>query len=127
MKKFQHVDVATLDLLQHHALQVEYAIVSQTLMAPNVHIVSLGFMDFLIAKVKIENMLTIYFYKKVFWDILKYFQHVNVATLDLLRHHAIQVEYALVSLMSMVPNVQIVSLAFMDFPTAKVKIKPLKN
>ena len=40
-------------------------------------------------------------------------------------HHALQVEYVLVSQMLLVPNVQLVCQAFMDFPTAKVTIKQL--
>ena len=51
---------------------------------------------------------------------------MDVARLDLLRHYALQVEYALVSQILLVTNVKFVSQAFMDFPTAKVKIKPLK-
>ena len=45
--------------------------------------------------------------------------------MDQLHHHALQVEYALVSKMLLVPNVQLVSQAFLDFPTAKVTIKQL--
>ena len=52
---------------------------------------------------------------------------MDVAPLDLLQHYAPQVEYALASQILLVTNVKFVSQAFMDFPTAKVKIKPLKN
>ena len=45
------MDVAPLDLPQHHALQLGYALVSQMLMAPNVQFVRQAFMDFPTAKV----------------------------------------------------------------------------
>ena len=46
-----------------------------------------------------------------------------VAPMVLLQYHALQVEYALVRQTLLVPNVQLVRQAFMDFPTAKVIFK----
>ena len=45
---------------------------------------------------------------------------MNVAPLDHLQKHAIQMDNALVSQMLLAPNVQNASQTFMDFPTAKV-------
>ena len=54
---------------------------------------------------------------------LKLFQHVNVAPLDPFQHPVVQVEFVAANPMLLAPNVRLVSQAFMDFQTAKVKIK----
>ena len=59
--------------------------------------------------------------EKVIYDI-DIFQHVNVALLDPLQHHVAQVEHVLANQMLLVPNVLLVSLDILDFPTANVKI-----
>ena len=51
---------------------------------------------------------------------------MNVAPLDHLQHHVIKVDNALVSQVLLAPNVPIVRQAFMDFPTANVKIQPFQ-
>ena len=48
------MDAAPLDLLQHYAPQVEYALASQILLVTNVKFVSQAFMGFPTAKVKIK-------------------------------------------------------------------------
>ena len=54
--------------------------------------------------------------------IMKNFQHVGVALLGPLQHHVAQVEYVLANQTLLVPNVLLVNLDILDFPTAKVKI-----
>ena len=51
---------------------------------------------------------------------------MNVAPLDHLQHHVIKVDDALGSQVLLAPNVPIVRQAFMDFPTANVKIQPFQ-
>ena len=46
MNLFQHVDVALLDHLQQLAAQVEFAVVNQMLLAPNVQLASQIILDF---------------------------------------------------------------------------------
>ena len=53
-KTFQHVNVAPLDPFQHHVVQVEFVVVNQMLLVPNVLLVSQAIMDFQTAKVKID-------------------------------------------------------------------------
>ena len=49
------MNVAPLDPFQHHVVQVEFVVVNQMLLAPNVLLVSLVIMDFPAAKVKFKT------------------------------------------------------------------------
>ena len=48
---------------------------------------------------------------------------MDVVPLDPLQLHVVQVVFVLVNQMLMATNVQLVNQVFMDFPTAKVKVK----
>ena len=82
-------------------------------------------MDFQTAKVKIKAFQQ-HDSKRKYWVYLKLLKHVNVAPLDRLQHHVIKVDNAFVSQVLLALNVLIVRQAFMDFPTAKVKIRPFQ-
>ena len=52
---------------------------------------------------------------------------MDVALLDPIQQHVARVEFVAANQMLLVPNVQPVSGVIMDFPTAKVEIKTIKN
>ena len=111
------MDVTPLD--PHHVVQVVCVLAKQMLMAPSVHLVCQGIMDFPTAKVKVKNLNFLKKHRRH----LQLFQLVDVVLQDPLQHHVVQVVCVLAKQMLMVPNVQLVSQVIMDFPTAKVKIK----
>ena len=52
---------------------------------------------------------------------------MDAAPQDPIQHFVVQVEIVVVNQMLVAPNVQLVRLVIMDFPTAKVKIETFKT